>query len=451
MTRSRLSDFGILLVGAAIFVILGAVFEIHAPAVAGDFKASYYSARCLVHRGCDPYVEPDVFRMYDEQEHIRSTISESSRFVVTRYVYLPTAFLFTAPFGMLPVGLAHVLWMAVTAASLVLAAFLMWSVAGEDSSLASALLLGWLLVNSGMTLAIGNPAGATVGLCVVAVWCFVRGRFVPMGIIFLAISLALKPHDAGFIWLYLLLAGGALRRRALQVLGVYLAFGLPILLWTARISPHWIKELHSNLLWFSQRGGINDPGPSSFTGHGVIRAIDLQALISFFKDDPHVYNAVSFLVCGLLFLAWAAVLVRSRKNANGLWLVLAGISALSLLPSYHRPYDARLLLLTVPGFAMLWAEGGRMRWAALVVSGSAISATGDFPLAVLALFASHFPLSTDGLAGRLAMALLWNPTPLILLAASIFFYWAYLRQNARHIAAGSYAGSASTSTSGVTA
>jgi hypothetical protein len=434
MKRSRLSGVSALLIGTALFIFLGSAFEIRVPGVAGDFRASYYSARCLVQRGCDPYAEGDVFRMYDEQEHVHLPASDSGRSVVTRYVYLPTAFLFTTPFGLLPVGPAHVLWMTVTAGSLALAGFLMWSFGLNDAPLVSGMLLGFLLANSGMALAIGNPAGVTVGLCVIAVWCFVNERFVPAGVICLAISLALKPHDAGFVWLYLLLAGGTLRQCALRSVAVYAVFALPILLWTTRISSHWIQALHSNLLWFSQRGGINDPGPSSFTGHGVIRAIDLQAAISFFKDDPHFYNAISFLACGLLFFAWAVVVLRWRQSSAGLWFVFAGIAALSMLPSYHRPYDAKLLLLTVPGFAILWAEGGVVRWAALLVSGSAISATGDFPLAMLALLARRLPQSADSFFGKLITVLLWNPTPLILLVTSIFFLWAFVRQNSRGIA-----------------
>jgi len=448
MTHPSKSTGGfVLLLGAAIFVFLGSVFVIRTPALAGDFRASYYSARCFIHGGCDPYAESDVFRMFREQEPQIPV----ARFVVTRYVYLPTAFIFTVPFALLPVGPAHVVWTIATAAAIILAAFLMWSFGQNDAPLASAVLLTFLLANSGMALAIGNPAGMTVALCAIAVWCFVNRRFVPAGIVCLAISLALKPHDAGFIWLYLLLAGGALRKNALRALAVYAVLALPVFLWTLHLSPHWIEELKSNLMWFTQRGGINDPGPSSFTGHGVIRAIDLQALISVFKDDPHFYNAASFLVCGLLFLAWAIAIFRSRHNVSGLWFVFAGIAALSMLPSYHRPYDAKLLLLIVPAFAILWAERGPIRWAALLLSGAAISATGDFTLALLALFARQVPSSMGSFSGRLVTVLLWNPTPLILLATSIFFLRAFVRQNAREIAPSPFPGSANTATRGVTA
>lgn len=451
MKGTRMSGMWVLLLGAALLVFLGALLEIRIPRIAGDFKASYYSARCFIHQGCDPYAEPDVFRMYGDQEDLQLPSSDRTHFVVTRYVYLPSAFVFTVPFAFLPVGPAHVLWMAVTSAALILAAFLMWSFGRNDAPLASAVLLAFLLANSGMTLAIGNPAGVTVAFCVIAVWCFINDRFIPAGIICLAIGLALKPHDVGFVWLYLLLAGGRLRKNALRTLALYAVFALPMFLWTTHISPHWIPELRSNLQWFSQRGGINDPGPSSFTGHGVIRAIDLQAAISVFKDDPHFYNAVSFLVCGLLFLAWAASIVRSRPSVAGLWLMFAGISALSMLPSYHRPYDAKLVLLMAPAFAILWAERGPVRWAVLLLAGAAIAAIGDFPLAILAVFAQRLHLSAGSFFGKLMTVLLWNPTPILLLATSIFFLWAFGRQGSRDVALGSLAGSARNSTPGVTA
>ena len=58
----------------------------------------------------------------------------------------------------------------------------------------------------------------------------------------------------------------------------------------------WVHGLHSSLGWFEIRGGINDPGPASFTGPGVIHAIDLQATISVFKDDRRFYNSLSYVV-----------------------------------------------------------------------------------------------------------------------------------------------------------
>jgi hypothetical protein len=85
------------------------------------------------------------------------------------------------------------------------------------------------------------------------------------------------------------------------------------------------------------------------------------------------------------------------------------------------------------------------------LSGAAISLTGDFPLALLALFARRMPPASDGFLGKLSTVLLWNPTPLILLAASVFFLWAFVRQNAGGAAIASYKGSVTTPARGVTA
>jgi hypothetical protein len=146
------------------------------------------------------------------------------------YVNLPTTFIVIAPFAMLPWGPAHVLWMTLTAVSLILAAFLVWNLGASYAPNLSLFLICILLANCQMVFYGGNAAGIVIGLCVVAVWCFLRERFVLAGVLCLAISLAIKPHDAGLVWLYFLLAGGVYRKRALQTLLVTACpvFGWPL-------------------------------------------------------------------------------------------------------------------------------------------------------------------------------------------------------------------------------
>ena len=141
---------------------------------------------------------------------------------------------------MLPWESARMLWMFLSLGSLIFAAFLMWNLGANYTPEISGLLIGFMLANSELVLVVGNMAGIAIGLCVVAVWCFLRGRFVPAGILCLAISLAVKPHDAGFVWLYFLLAGGIYRRRALQTLLVTAVLGLATILWVTPIAPHWM-------------------------------------------------------------------------------------------------------------------------------------------------------------------------------------------------------------------
>ena len=268
-----------------------------------------------------------------------------------------------------------------------------------------------LLANSELLIVCGNVAGLVISLCVIAVWCFFRERFVWLGIVCLAISLALKPHDTGMVWLYFLLAGGIYRKRALQTLLATAVIGLPALLWIWVAAPHWLQEMRFNLQTFSAHGGINDPGLASSGGHGLDMLISLQTVFSVFWDNPRFYNLASYLVCAPLLLVWACVTLRSRRSPRSFWLGLATIAALSMLPVYHRQLDAKLLMLTVPACAMLWSEAGVTARLALLVNGVGLLLIGDLPWAILLALMSNLHSVRRGIvpAGQYCRADVSNP------------------------------------------
>jgi hypothetical protein len=274
----------------------------------------------------------------------------------------------------------------------------------------------------------GNAAGIAISLCVVAVWCFLRERFVPAGILCLAISLAVKPQDACLVWLYFLLAGGVYRKRALQTLLATVALSLPAILWVWHVAPNWVRELHSNIAAYSAHGGMADPGPASSGGHGLGMLVSLQAVLSVFRDDPRFYNPVSYLLFAPLLLLLAFVTLRSLPSQKRAWLALAAIAALTMLPVYHRQMDTKLLLLTVPACAMLWAEGGLIGWFALVVNATGFVLTGDLPWAIFFGFISKLHLPATVLTGQILTAVQVFPAPLILLVMGIFYLRMYVRR-----------------------
>jgi hypothetical protein len=71
-------------------------------------------------------------------------------------MYLPTAFAFTVPFAMLPFEPAHVLWLTMTAASLVLAAFHTWNLGADHAPVASGVLVFLIVANSENLLFLGE-------------------------------------------------------------------------------------------------------------------------------------------------------------------------------------------------------------------------------------------------------------------------------------------------------
>jgi hypothetical protein len=393
-----------------------------------DFKAVYYGTRCLIEHH-NPYNVSELDSVYQSESRDYSSQSIQDHQGVTLYVNLPATFIFVTPFAMLPWGPAHVLWMALTAGAFILAALLTWNLAASYSPRVTLLLLCILLANCEGFFVAGNTAGIVVSLCVVAVWCFLQERFVPAGILCMAVSLAIKPHDAGLVWLYFLLAGGVYRKRALQSLFVATIVGIAAFLWVSHVAPHWIGDWQNNMAAISSHGGLNDPSLDSPTGRAGGMVIDLQSVLIIFKDDPRIYNTASYLVCGALLLAWSIRTFRSRLSRAGAWFALAAVVPLTMLVTYHRPWDAKLLLLTIPACAMLWAEGGAIRWLALLVTTVGVVLTADIPLVILLILTRNLRISTAGLSGQFLKALLTRPTPLALLVMGIFYLWVYLRRD----------------------
>lgn len=427
MTKARLDGLYLLLLGSAVFLLFGVALENSAPAPLADFRGLYYPARCLVQH-CDPYLESDVLRIYMVESSFEPLDTAKVRQIVTRAVYPPTAFSFTILFGMLPWGPAHILWIALTIASLIFSSFLVWSLGADDSPILFGGLLGFLLANSEVVVIGGNAAGIDISLCAVAVWCFFRERFVFAGILCLALSLAIKPQEAGFVWLFFVLAGGMYRKRALQTLVATIAIGLPGVLWIWHVSPHWMQELNSNIAAFSANGGTNDPGLASAGAHGLGMVISLQAVTSVFSDNPRIYNPASYLIFGLLLLVWAVATLRSRMTPDKAWLALAAISALSMLPVYHRQYDAKLLMLSVPACAMLYIEGGVRGKLALVINVLGFVFTGDVVWAVLLSLIGNPHGLIARMPGQFLVAIQVFPAPMILLAMGIFYLSVYVRR-----------------------
>lgn len=417
-----------LLLSTGFSVLLGIMLQHASPVGMSDFKAVYYGARCLIQHS-DPYNQEEFLRVYRaEGGQLPSDpiVARSFLRVVPVFVYPPTTLFLVAPFASLPWGPAHVLWMFLLAGSLILAAFLIWSFANKFAPDVAILLTCIVLANCELLFASGRSAGIVISLCIVAAWCFIQERFVIAGILCMAVSLALKPHDAGLVWLYFLLAGGVCRRRALQTLVVVAVLGLPAILWVSQVSPHWMAEIHSSLAATSARGGLGDPGPTSSSMSEHYRIIDLQTVISIFWDNPRIYNPVSYLICGALLLVWSIHTLRSHFSPTRAWFALAAIAALSMLPIYHRQYDAKLVLLTIPACAILWAEGGPIAWIALLVNTAGVLLTADIPLIALTHFFLSLHVDASGILGKILTVVLMRPAPLILLVMSIFYLWVYL-------------------------
>lgn len=426
MARARKDGLLFLLLGCVIFVLMGSALEMVEPVSTVDFRIVYYGARCLLdHR--DPYNESEVRRTYQTEGGVDPHTTAIIEKTETQYIYFPSAFPVTVPFALLPFGPAHVLWLAATAGSLILGGILMWEVASSFAPLLAGFLIGLLLANCELFLALGNPGGIGIGLCVVAVWCFIRNRYIAAGIACMALSLMLKPHNPGLIWLFFLLAGGVYRKRALQVLLVVIVLSVPAVLWTSHISSQWPSELMTNLVGNGAHGSLSDPGPKSSAGHGIGMMINLQTVLSVFRDDPRFYNPVAYLVCGSLIGVWIWKTLRSKPSSSEAWFGIAPISVLTMLPVYHRLYDAKIMIVAIPACAMLWVQKGAKAWAALLLTLAAIILTSGFPWAIFFQLLKHISAPNTAYTAIVLIALQVFPVPLTLLAFGCFFLFVYVR------------------------
>lgn len=395
-----------------------------------DFRAIYYGARCVLQQR-DPYRADDFQSVYrDSGGTLPADPALALRFnrAVPICVNLPTALLLLVPLALMPWHFAHGLWFILGAASLVIAAYLVMDLAGKDAPRVSLLFACVLLANCEIVLSQGNLAAIVVGACVAAVWCVEKGKWEEVWVPLLALALALKPHDAGPVWLCLLLSPGLARRGAVKSLALVVALGFLSLVWIGHGAPNWLPELRSNLLLTSAHGDLNDPGPTSLTGWSPGMIIDLQSVLSYFRDDRDFYNLVSYLICGFLLIVWFIATIRAQGLRRHGQLSLAVVIPLSLLITYHRVHDAKLLLLTIPAFAVLWAEGGLVKWLAFLIHGVTFLLCSDIALSLLLVVESKLHLALTGWTGTLLKVLLERPIPLALLAMAIFYLVIYVRR-----------------------
>jgi len=97
-----------------------------------------------------------------------------------------------------------------------------------------------------------------------------------------------------------------------------------------------------------------------------------------------------------------------------------------MLVSYHRPYDAKLLLLAIPAVSML-NHDDRWHKLALAVSTLAVFFTSDLPLAFLAVLVRSFHFAAPASSARVLLLPILRPAPLALLLMAVVFLWVYLR------------------------
>src|ERR1039457_2981607 len=132
-----------------------------------DFQAVYYAAQVLIQHH-KPYNVSKVEGLYRTDGAEGPWDSIKRRQAITLCINLPRPLLFVVPLAMLPLATAQLSWLVFSTGALIVSALLTWDLAAKRAPVLFACLIGFLLINCQVALAIGNSAGIVVGLCVIA-------------------------------------------------------------------------------------------------------------------------------------------------------------------------------------------------------------------------------------------------------------------------------------------
>ena len=346
-------DLHLLLLGisAIIFFAVGGARVFRA---SYDLVPVYTGARCLLY-GCDPY---DTKQLEQQFFAGGGRPTELPSWEIDVPVYPPSTFLVLSPLALLRFPIARLLWFLLNGCLFVTSAGLILSLCPESLRLPErwlATTLGsFILATSGILLVLGQPAAFSISLVIIGCYFFFRGRFLPLGAFLLMLSLAVKPQIGGLIVVYLLAQRIHWRYAALALTGALaLLLSAGLILRLHPRSSDWTSTLRANLSATLGPGGSADPRPANIEAVGDA---NLQTLTSIFFSAPKTFNRAAYAIFIVLLAALITVVLRVNAGQELHFLALAAVTLLSLTPVYHRFYDTRLLLLTIPAVLIVFQK-----------------------------------------------------------------------------------------------
>jgi hypothetical protein len=339
--------FLVLGVSALIFLVVGGQ---RAFRFSHDLVPVYTGAGCLL-QGCNPY---STSQLEEQFFHRGGRVIDLPSWEIDMPVYPPSTFLALSPLLLLRYPSARLFWFLLNGGLFILSAVLILSACPRPHRWLATILVSVILATSGILLVVGQPATFAISLIVISSYLFLRVRFLPLGAFLFMLSVAVKPQLGGLILLYFL-GQKIYRRYAAFALAGALALLLSAGL-TLRMHPHsanWTSTLQANLSSTLSPGGSADPRPMN---QEAIGDMNLQSLTSIFFAEAGTFNHVAYVIFLVLLAVFLVVIPWSHASGEMNVLALAALSVLTLMPVYHRFYDTRLLMLTVPAVILIFEK-----------------------------------------------------------------------------------------------
>ena len=358
----------LLFCAASEFIVRGPLRFAHA-ANFNDFISPYIQTRAWI-AGIDPYSSENLLRLWPaDSEHYDFLAHDFAEGTLVYKHGIPTAYPLTAflllvPVAALPWHIAHPLWLMITVLAFAVSVISLMAVAKLfpvtwPSLVFLTLALALAPFHTG--LAAGSIVTVVVAASAAAVWAAEYDRAL-LAAVLLAIAVSLKPQiGLPFLFYYLLrrrwrtlsVASGAVATLAVVALVRLTASGAP-----------WLQNYLYDGRVLLGPGSLGD-----FTEKDPLRfgLINFQvAAYTILQNRDHAI-AAAFTVAAIAGLIWLFLFFRSG-NRHDVLLELSTLAVLSLIPVYHRFYDASLLILPLAwSLTALTEPNVRLRTAARCV------------------------------------------------------------------------------------
>jgi hypothetical protein len=336
MRKLKVTLWILIFVAAAVFIVRGPRRFFQNPTSWSDLSQNYAASKLWL-KGQSPSDPRNFIALWKHETGSRLETTD-----IRTHLAPPLGGLVVmAPVAAFPWRAARVLWVAVlviafaaTVGALAMAGGFHWNEPRALAFLAACLALAPFQTG----IASGNPSILVIGFCAVAICAAQRQSDISAGILF-GMACSMKPHLGAFLVLYYLV------RRRWQLFGTALgttaALNLVAVLYLQLRGASWIRDYLRNAKGFVAANPIDDfstINPSRFT------LINLQVPFFSITGNSSLSNLLAFAVGSLLLCAWLYWATRRSAQSDAL-LLLGAVSVLSLLPVYHRFYDAALLVV----------------------------------------------------------------------------------------------------------
>jgi hypothetical protein len=330
----------LLLLAGAEFIVRGPVRFLREPTNWNDLSQSYTASKLWL-QGKSPSDPKNFSALWKQQTGSRLELTD-----IRTHLAPPLGGLVVmAPIAALPWKVAKMIWLVVLLSAFAVMVWALVRAGGfrEDHLRVLAFITACLALAPFQTgIASGNASILVIGLCAVAICSALGSRDVAAGLLF-GLACSLKPQIGAFLVLYYLIQ----RRWKLFVTAVATTAGLVLVavsyLWICGAS--WLQDYLHNAKGFVTTNNIDD-----FSAANPIRFTLINLQVPFFSITGHSVSAnlLAFAVGGLLLCAWLYWVSRSRSKGQDHGpelLSLGAVAVISLLPVYHRFYDAGLLVV----------------------------------------------------------------------------------------------------------